>query len=108
MNNMANIFIALLIGVVAGLIDIIPMLFQKTNKYANLSAFFHWIFLGLVIPFVPWDIHVWLKGLILAEIAAIPVLFMVVPQDKKAFIPIVVMSAILGIGVALAGAKFIV
>ncbi len=32
------------------------------NKYANVSAFFHWVVLGLIIPFVAWDISHWLRG----------------------------------------------
>ncbi len=103
---MNDILIALIIGIIAGTIDVIPMIIQKMDKYANLSAFFHWLVLGLIIPFVSWDIAPWLKGLIIAEISAIPVLFMVAKEDKKAIIPITVMSAILGIGVGLAGAWF--
>ncbi len=59
---MNEILIALLIGIVAGIIDIIPMIIQKMNKYANLSAFFHWVVLSLIIPFVAWDISHWLRG----------------------------------------------
>ncbi len=104
---MKEILIALLIGIVAGIIDVIPMIIQKMDKYANLSAFTHWIVLGLIIPFVSWNIAPWLKGLIIAEISAIPILLIVAPDDKKAIIPISIMSAILGIGVGLAGAYFI-
>ncbi len=100
---MDKILIALLIGVVAGIIDVIPMIIQKMKKEANLSAFTHWVVLGLVIPFVSWNIAPWLKGLIIAEISAIPILFIVASEDKKAIIPIVFMSAILGIGVGIAG-----
>ena len=46
---MDKILIALLIGVVAGLIDVIPMIIQKMEKSANLSAFSHWVVLGLII-----------------------------------------------------------
>lgn len=104
---MNNILIALLIGIAAGIIDVIPMILQKMNKYANLSAFFHWVVLGLLIPFVAWDIAPWLKGLIIAELSAVPILLIVAPDDKKAVIPITVMSAVLGAGVGLAGAYFI-
>jgi len=104
---MKEILIALLIGIIAGTIDVIPMIIQKMDKYANLSAFAHWIVLGLIIPFVSWNIAPWLKGLIIAEISAIPILLIVAPNDKKAIIPISIMSAILGIGVGLAGAYFI-
>ncbi len=107
METINDILIALLIGIIAGIIDIIPMIIQKMDKYANLSAFFHWVVLGLIIPFVSWDIVPWLKGLIIAEITALPILLIVVPKDKKALIPISIMSAILGIAVGLAGAYYI-
>jgi len=43
----------------------------------------------------------------LAEISAIPILLIVAREDKKAIIPITIMSAILGIAVAIAGKAFI-
>ena len=104
---MENILIALSIGVVAGIIDVIPMLILKSGRSANLSAFFHWVFLGLIIPFVSWDIQPWLKGLIIVELAAVPVLCVVTGEDKKAVVPVVVMSAVLGIAVGVAGATLI-
>ncbi len=99
--------IALAIGIVAGIIDIIPMLFQRLDKSANLSAFSHWVVLGLIIPFVSWNIETWVRGLIISEISAIPILFLVAAKDKKSILPIIVMSAILGIAVAIAGEAFI-
>ena len=104
---MNEILIALIIGIIAGIIDVVPMIIQKMDKYANLSAFSHWVVLGLIIPFVSWNISPWLKGLIIAEISAIPILLMVAPKDKKAIIPITIMSAILGVAVAIAGKAFI-
>lgn len=104
---MNRILIALVIGIIAGIIDVVPMLIQKMEKPANLSAFSHWVVLGLIIPFVSWNIAPWLKGLVIAEISAIPVLFLVTPKDKKAILPITIMSAVLGIAVALAGKAFI-
>ena len=104
---MNNILIALTIGIIAGIIDVIPMILKKLDKISNLSAFAHWVILGLIIPFVNWNIEPWLKGLILGELSAIPIMIMVYPKDKKALIPMIIFSAILGIGVAIAGAKFI-
>jgi len=104
---MNDILIALIIGIIAGIIDVIPMLIQKLDKFANLSAFAHWVILGLIIPFVAWNIEPWIKGLILGELSAIPIMIIVYPKDKKALIPMFIFSAILGIGVAIAGAKFI-
>jgi len=104
---MNNILIALTIGIIAGIIDVVPMIIKKLDKVSNLSAFVHWVILGLIIPFVDWNIEPWLKGFILGELSAIPIMIMVYPKDKKALIPMIIFSAILGIGVAIAGAKFI-
>jgi flagellar biosynthesis component FlhA len=105
---MNDIFIALIIGIVAGIIDVIPMLIMKLNKYASLSAFTHWVILGLIIPFVSWEIAPWLKGLIIGELMAVPVILIVAQNDKKSIPSILLMSALLGAGVAIAGARFIV
>lgn len=104
---MENIFIALIIGIIAGLIDVTPMIIQKLDKTANWSAFVHWVVLGLIIPFVHWDIQPWLKGLIIGLLATLPVMIIVVPKDKKALIPMMIFSAGLGIGVGVAGSIFI-
>ena len=92
---MENLLIALLIGVVAGIIDVTPMLIMKLDKTANWSAFVH------------WDIDPWLKGLIIGELMTLPVMIIVSKNDKKSLIPMVLFSAILGMGVAIAGSKFI-
>ena len=105
---MTNYLIALAIGIAAGIIDVVPMLLQKMDKFSCLSAFFHWVVLGLIIPFVHWEnMAPWLKGLIIGELSAIPMILLVFPQDRKAVLPMIVFSAILGIAVALTGARWI-
>lgn len=104
---MKDIGVALIIGIIAGIIDATPMLIQKMDKFACLSAFLHWIFLGLIIPFVNWGIQPWLTGLIIGLLAAIPVITMIYKQGKKAAIPILFMSAVLGIGVAVVADRLI-
>jgi len=104
---MENIIIALAIGIVAGIIDVTPMIIMKLDKTANWSAFVHWVVLGLIIPFVQWEIDPWLKGLIIGELTTLPVMIIVAKNDKKSLIPMVFFSAILGIGVAISGSKLI-
>lgn len=104
---MNNIFVALSIGIIAGIIDVIPMILSKQKKGDCLSAFIHWIALGLIIPFVDWELRPWVTGLIVAEITAIPVMVLVFPKDPKALIPMALFSAILGVGVGVAGSIFI-
>ena len=104
---MNNILIALCIGVAAGIIDVTPMIIQKLDKTANWSAFIHWVVLGLVIPFVHWNTDPWLKGLIIGVLTTVPVMIIVAQNDKKALIPMAIFSAILGIGVGVAGSYIV-
>lgn len=104
---MKNIFIALIIGLSAAIIDVVPMIIQRIDKSASISAFIQWVVLGLIIPYVNWDLQPWLKGLIIAELAALPILVLVFTKEPKSIIPIILFSAVLGAAVGVAGAKFI-
>jgi hypothetical protein len=104
---MCKILIALIIGTIAGTIDVVPMIIQRIDKYACISAFVQWMVLGLIIPYVNWNIQPWLKGLIIAELAAIPVMVLVFAKEPKSIFPIAIFSAILGVLVGIAGARFI-
>ncbi len=104
---MNQYLIAIIIGLVAGLIDVIPMIIMKLEKTATLSAFVHYFALGLIIPFVGWGIAPWLKGVIISVISALPIMIIVYPTDKKAIIPMMIFSLIIGAGIGIAGAKFI-
>jgi hypothetical protein len=104
---MNDFLIAIIIGLVAGLIDVAPMIIMKLDKVANISAFVHYFVLGLIIPFVSWDIAPWIKGIIISFLSALPVMIIVYPKDKKAIIPMIVFSLILGAGIGIAGAKLI-
>ncbi len=104
---MNDIFIALTIGFIAGLVDIVPMIIQKLNKQDTLSSFLHYLALGIIIPYVHWGTAPWIKGIVIALITAIPIMIIVYKTDKKAVLPMIVFSLILGAGIGLAGAKFI-
>ena len=104
---MHTILIALLIGLVAGLIDVIPMIIQKLDKTSCISAFIHYFVLGIIIPFVNWDMEPWLKGMIIALLMSLPVMVIVYSKDKKAILPMIIFALILGAGIGMAGTKFI-
>ena len=104
---MNNIVIALLIGFIAGLIDVIPMIIQKLDKTSCISAFIHYFVLGFIIPFVNWDLAPWIKGMIISLLMSIPVMVIVFSKDKKAILPMIIFAVILGAGIGIAGAKFI-
>lgn len=101
---MREIFLTLVIGIVAGAIDVFPMIKMKLDKYSVSSAFVHY----LIAPFIifntelfgiPW----WLKGSIITLLLAIPVIILVAKDDKKSALPMVVMSIVLGTLMSVAG-----
>lgn len=104
---MKNIFIALVIGISAAIVDVTPMIIQRIDKSACVSAAIQWIVLGLIIPYVNWEMQPWLKGLLIGEMAALPIMVLVFAKEPKSVIPIMIFSAILGAAVGLAGARLI-
>ena len=104
---MNDFLTAIIIGLVAGLIDVTPMIIMKLERVANISAFVHYFVLGLIIPFVSWDIAPWIKGIIISFLSALPIMIIVYPKDRKAIIPMIIFSLILGAGIGITGAKFI-
>ena len=104
---MNDFLIAIIIGLIAGLIDTIPMMIQKLDKRDTISAFVHYFALGLIIPFVNWGITPWITGIVIALFTSIPIMIIVYPRDKKAIIPMIVFTLILGAGIGIVGAKFV-
>lgn len=103
---MTKLLISLTIGVLAGIIDVIPMIIGKLDKFACASAFVHWMVMGVIISYIDVPFSPWLKGLIIAEVSAFPVVILVAKEDPMAIAPILIMSAILGVLVGFITGKF--
>lgn len=94
---MNTIFLSMIIGIAAGIIDILPMIIQKQEKSAIISAFLQYFFVSIVIlhidlPGIVW----WLQGGLIALAMALPIIIIVAAKDKKAVPIITGMSVILG------------
>ena len=85
-----------MLGIVAGIIDLIPMIFQHLELNACISAFSQWVVLGVLINYIDFGIRTWIKGLIVAELSIIPILFIVSGEGVATVVPIVCMTAVLG------------
>jgi hypothetical protein len=101
---MREILLTALIGVVAGVIDILPMIKMKLNKYAISSAFIFYF----ILPFIILNTDLfrmawWLKGGVIAPILAIPVIIVVAKEDQKSILPMAVTSIVLGTLIGIAG-----
>jgi hypothetical protein len=101
---MNTLLLSAMIGIVAGIIDIIPMLIQKLDKRATISAFLQYFFVSIIIvnidlPYIVW----WLQGGLIAVALALPVVVLVAAQDKKAIPIILTMAFLLGTLIGVAG-----
>ncbi len=104
---MNSILISMIIGIAAGLIDILPMILQKQEKSAIISAFLQYFFVSIIIlhvtlPGIAW----WLQGGLIALAMALPIVIIVAEKDKKAVPVISGMSVVLGTLIGLAGHYF--
>lgn len=93
---MKKVKLGLLLGLVAGVIDVVPMIIQKLSWDANISAFIFWIVAGFVIAASDIKLKPALKGLVLGFVLALPVLVLVGWQEPLSIIPILIMNLILG------------
>jgi hypothetical protein len=99
-------WISLGIGVAAGVVDVVPMVIQRLDRYACVSAFVHWVVTAVLISYVEAPLSPWLKGLLIGELSALPVVILVSKYDTKGIVPIFVFSAMLGAAVGAMTAKF--
>ena len=101
---MDKLLLSVIIGIVAGIIDIIPMIIKKLDKRASISAFLQYFFVSIIIvnidlPHVVW----WLQGGLISVALALPVVVIVAMQDKKAVPIMLTMAAVLGTLIGIAG-----
>jgi hypothetical protein len=103
-NLMEALLLTLLVGCIAGIIDILPMIKMKLNRYAISSAFIFYF----VMPFIIFNLNLlnslwWLKGGIVTLVLSLPVIIIVSQEDKKSVLPMGIMAVVLGTGIGVAG-----
>ena len=101
---MKTFLLTCLIGMIAGAIDILPMIKMKLDRHSIASAFVFYF----ILPFVLLDIDLfglvwWLKGGVTGLAMALPIIIMVAKEDKKSAPPMLIMSAVLGTLIGIAG-----
>jgi hypothetical protein len=101
---MNTLLLSVIIGVVAGTIDIAPMIAQKLDKQSTISAFLQYLFVAIIIvnidlPYITW----WLEGALISLALALPMVVLISATDKKAVPVILTMAVILGTLIGVAG-----
>ena len=95
-TTLKKIKIGILFGIIAGIIDVIPMIMQKLTWDANISAFTMWIVVGFLIATIDLDIHSIVKGILLAFLVLLPSAILIGWSEPFTLIPIAIMTTILG------------
>ena len=93
---MKKIKIGLLLGIVAGIIDVIPMIMQNLTWDANVSAFTMWIVVGFLIATSDLKINSIIKGILTAFLVLLPTAVLIGWKEPVSLIPITIMTTFLG------------
>ena len=93
---MKRIKVGLLLGFVAGIIDVIPMILQDLTWDANISAFTMWIVVGFLIATTDLKMNSIIKGILIAVLALLPTAILIGWKEPVSLIPIAIMTIILG------------
>jgi hypothetical protein len=86
----------ILLGLIAGIIDVIPMLIQKLSWDANLSALSMWIIVGFFVSTIELRINSVIKGILIAFLVLFPSAILIGFKEPMSLFPISIMTLILG------------
>lgn len=102
-----NIQIGVLLGIGAGIIDLIPMFVQGLTWDANLSAFLLWVVSGFILATSTLKLAPVLKGIVISFSCLLPSLPIIGWEDPISLLPILIMTLILGSALGYAYSKLV-
>ena len=86
---------AILFGIIAGTLDVIPMVMQGLTWDANLAAFSMWIIVAFFIVNSDLKMNPLLKGIVIAFLVLFPSAILIGWKEPTAIIPISIMTTVL-------------
>lgn len=93
---MRKLHLGILLGMFAGIMDIIPMIFQSLTLDAIVSAFFFWAVSGFFVGSFGNKINGILKGLVVSFLVLLPSAILIGWKEPLSLVPIFAMTIILG------------
>ncbi len=93
---MHKVFKALLLGLAAGIIDVIPTIFQGVSWEAAVCILLNWLGLGVIITFARMNLSSWLSGTVIGLLANLPVAVLAYPNDLAVLAPVILFAMVLG------------
>jgi hypothetical protein len=91
-----KIKMGLLFGVIAGIIDVTPMVLMKLSWDADLSAFSMWIVIGFLVATSNLKMPSILKGILISFLVLLPIAIIIGSRNLADLIPVCLMTLILG------------
>lgn len=96
MKKINKIKAGIIFGIIVGIIDVIPMVFQGLTWDANLAAFSMWVIAGFMISTSSLKINSLLKGIVISFLLLIPSAVVIGWHQPTSLVPIFIMTLILG------------
>lgn len=93
---MKKIHLGILLGIIAGLVDVTPMIIQNLTWDANLSAFSLWVISGFLIAVSGLKIKGFIKGIIIPVLVLFPSAILIGWKEPFSLLPVFVMTLIIG------------
>jgi hypothetical protein len=103
---MSKLLVTLAIGLIAGLVDIAPMLLRGTDRIVLASVFMHWFVTTIFISYAVMPIPAPVKGALIGVLASLPILITYSAQHPERVLPIFAISIALGAAVGYLTSRF--
>ncbi len=69
---MHKLYKTLLLGLAAGILDVIPMAFLNLNLTTLLATLLHWLGLSIIITYARMPLNNWGSGMLIAGLTSLP------------------------------------
>lgn len=103
---MRNLLIVLLIGLGAGILDLVPLLWADVPLFNMLAIIAFWLSTSFFIDRTHLFDNALLNGLVIAVILMVPMALAVAATNPRDFAPMMLMAILLGPFVGLLTSKF--
>ena len=95
----------IILGAIAGIIDVTPMIIMKLTWDACTSAFVMWVICGFLLSITELKIHPAVKGILVSFLLLTPCAILIGWKEPVSLVPISIMTLVLGSSLGLAVAK---
>ncbi|MGH4052098.1 MAG: hypothetical protein ACREVX_12255 [Clostridium sp.] len=96
MKKFNKLYLGVILGIIVGVINVLPMILQKTGWDANISTFLTWIIIGFFISTTNLKIQGIFKGIFISILIFIPSTIFVIESTLTGAIWIIIMALFFG------------